>query len=43
MIIVALLLQIINLVGLLDWFRDLESIRAKSFINRFYLVFHIYF
>ena len=43
MIIVALLLQIINLVGLLDWFRDLESIREKKFINKFYLVLHIYF
>ena len=38
MITVASLLQIMDQVGSLDSSRDLQLIRAKSFVNRFYLV-----
>ena len=40
MVTVASLLQILDYVGSLDSSRDLQSIRAKSFINRSYLILH---
>ena len=40
MVTVASLLQIMDLVASLDSSRDLQSIYAKSFINRLHLVLH---
>ena len=40
MVTVASLLQIMNKVGSLDSSRDLQSIYAKSFVNRLHLVLH---
>ena len=40
MVTVALLLQIMDKVGSLDLFRDLQPIHAKIFINRVHLVLH---
>ena len=40
MVTVASLLQIMNEVDSLNSSHDLQSIRAKSFISRFYLVLH---
>ena len=40
MVTIASLLQILDYVGSLDSSRDLQSIRAKSFINRSYLILH---
>ena len=42
MVIVASLLQIMDYVGSLDSSRDLQPIYTKDFINRFYLVLHVY-
>ena len=40
MIIVASLLQIMDLVVSLDSSRDLQPIRAKSFVTRLHLILH---
>ena len=41
MVTVASLLQIMDKVGSLDSSRNLQSIRAKSFVNRLHLALYV--
>ena len=41
MVTVASLFQIMDQIGSLDPYRDLQPIRTKNFVNKFYLVLQI--